>query len=560
MMRFALLIPLALLTQPLFAGWVELRSGPFVVLSDSGRDDAKDALNQLEQFRGGLGDAIGKPDMKLVWPVYVVVTKKPSMQPKLAFGRAGWISTWPVDGRPDRIWFRDLAFQFFIANLPGPMAHGYEQAVADAWSTFEVKAARITFGAPPEPAARTWQWALVQSKTVNEATRTRLQVFLSNLANGTSEEISARNAFNAAPAELEREATSFLSAGQFTTATFSGRTIDTDRVFAPKEALPSQIAVIQADLLYANGKAEAARIVYQQAFNARPSAANREGLALALIALGDKENAKRTLMDALPSEPGARAYVELAKLETNLEKAREYIELAAKKNPQWLEPYVVAAAQEPGPIRKAYFLKKAVELAPRRLDLRSQLAKAQMGAQQYDEAAKTWRTAERLAPTQEERDALLAEQRAAENARLDAEEAERRRQKQEDADEVERLRKESEERIRAAEAKANEASGGVKSKQAPVDWWDGPKTEAVEGTLDRVVCAKGSMRLAITTAEGKALQLNIADPGKVGISGGGEATLACGIQKPAKRVKIEYVPHARQGGATAGEVNLIEFR
>jgi hypothetical protein len=51
----------------------------------------------------------------------------------------------------------------------------------------------------------------------------------------------------------------------------------------------------------------------------------------------------------------------------------------------------------------------------------------------------------------------------------------------------------------------------------------------------------------------------IVDPGKIAISGGGEQTLGCGVQKP-RRVTIEYFakPDAKLG--TAGEVATIEFQ
>ena len=74
-MRIAapLLILLAALDAQ--AAWLELRHGPFVVYTDAGAEPARLALNHLEQFRYAVGEAAGKPEPALPWPVTVVVRK-----------------------------------------------------------------------------------------------------------------------------------------------------------------------------------------------------------------------------------------------------------------------------------------------------------------------------------------------------------------------------------------------------------------------------------------------------------------------------------------------------
>jgi hypothetical protein len=57
----------------------------------------------------------------------------------------------------------------------------------------------------------------------------------------------------------------------------------------------------------------------------------------------------------------------------------------------------------------------------------------------------------------------------------------------------------------------------------------------------------------------KLVRLLVADPSKIAISGAGELTLGCGVQKP-RRVTIEYVPKVNSKLATAGEVATIEFQ
>ncbi len=64
----ARLIPLlaALAAIAARADWIETKSGPFVIYSDSGDDRARDALYHLEQFRFLFGESLGKKDIRTV--------------------------------------------------------------------------------------------------------------------------------------------------------------------------------------------------------------------------------------------------------------------------------------------------------------------------------------------------------------------------------------------------------------------------------------------------------------------------------------------------------------
>jgi hypothetical protein len=50
------------------------------------------------------------------------------------------------------------------------------------------------------------------------------------------------------------------------------------------------------------------------------------------------------------------------------------------------------------------------------------------------------------------------------------------------------------------------------------------------------------------------MKLLVADPATVEITGGGEKSFACGVQKPARKVEVEY-----EAGATK-KVTRIAFR
>src|SRR5438132_3141554 len=55
--------------------WLEIRSGPFQVISNAGDKAAREQMTKLEQFRQALGVVLGKPDLQLVWPLRVLVVK-----------------------------------------------------------------------------------------------------------------------------------------------------------------------------------------------------------------------------------------------------------------------------------------------------------------------------------------------------------------------------------------------------------------------------------------------------------------------------------------------------
>jgi tetratricopeptide (TPR) repeat protein len=540
--------------------WEEAKSGPFIVISERGGKQIRETLAELEQFRGALGQAVGKDNLKTVWPITVVLDRGAPAEAFLGMSRDGWIAFWPEKSRPSDAWFRQLALLLLEDSLPGQMTLSFEDAIAEAYSTLQIDGARLTFGAPPPARERTWQWALIHQLTVNEDTRGRIRVLMSNLANGGDFDASLRNSFQRTRADIEQEAKAYAARTSFETTAWSGFGINPDR-FRLDPSLPSRVRLIPGDLALGRARYAESVAVYEKAQKERPSTAGFEGLGLALAGLGRKDQALSALGEVAADETGgARGLLELAKLEPGREESRLAVERASLKKPDWAEPFIFAATQEPGPVRKAYLLKKAVELAPRRVDLYEQLAAAQTAAGQFDEATKSWRAAIRVAGSEQARAELLERQRAAETARLDAAEAARRKQQQEDRDEVDKLKREAEERIRAAEKRVNESSGGLKSSEKPLDWWDGPALEKAEGRLLRVECVGKAARLVIGLASGKTLRLNVPDPSKVVVMGTGEATLACGVSKSPREVRVEYQPKRDAKAATAGEAVMVEFK
>lgn len=533
------------------AEWIETKSGPFVVYSDAGEDRAREALYQLEQFRFVFGETLGKKDLQTAWPVTVVVRRpqKGDAGPRLGFSRDGWATAWPAGTSAPAEFFRQLALLLIEDNWQERMPGRLEETVASLFSTMKIEGGRVTLGAPPRAEERTKEWALLQYLLTDETTTTRTRVLLSNLAAGADRGTAFRNAFGKRAEEFEAEAERYLSGGQFRTLTIPARPLNPRLAFPAVPMLPSRLRVLPGDLLMAQGAPpQQVRAAYQRAIEERPGPLGFEGLGLALLAEGAKEEARQAfetmkkLMDP-QRDKCARGLLELGLYEE-----------AAQKNPRWAEPYVRAAAREAGPVRRAYLLKKAAELRPRDPELWQQLAKAQTEAKQYAEAEKSWRAAERVARSEEERAQIARAREAFEEARFEAEAAERARRRKEEQDELERLRKEALDRIREAEQKASQ--GGLEGKKIE-PWWEGPPTRTFTGVLENVLCQGQRARLTLKDASGKTVTMTIADAGKVLVMGAGQeqVQLSCGVQKPARRVKIEYTE--KTGGAA--EVVSVEF-
>jgi hypothetical protein len=541
--------------------WKEYRSGPFVVYSEAGDEHAHAALYHLEQFRYVLGSSLGKPEPRSTWPVTVLVERdRRNVRPaSFGFSRTGWMALWHTQAPPGPDFFAALGRVILEDNLRGPMPEGMEEALLDLYASLQIQKARLLFGMPPAPERRTPQWALFHMLATREDMAMRFQVLVANLASGNDPVPSFRNAFGRPPEEIEAEAAAYLKAGQFPTLTISGRTLH-ERMYKELPALPSRVRLLAGELALSRGDAAAARAAFVNALNERATAAGHEGHSLAFLAAGDPAQAKSGLEAAIAEEgAGPRAWFELSRLEKDPERARKLLETAVKLNPGWVDPYLRLAELEPGPLRKIYHLKKAAELAPRRPAIWLALAQAQFDAKEFAASEKSWNAAQRAAPTVAEKARLRKEFEAFQQARLDAQEAERRRKQKEERDELEKVRQDALDRIKQAESAANVAAGGRTTAQKVEQWWDGPKLEPLTGVLRQVDCLGKRARLVVATAAGATVRLLIPDPSNVLITGGGEASLACGPQRTPRRVKIEYAPRADKAAGTVGDAASVEF-
>jgi hypothetical protein len=276
-----------------------------------------------------------------------------------------------------------------------------------------------------------------------------------------------------------------------------------------------------------------------------------EGLGLLALEAGDKDAARQHFESAVKvGSQNPRVFAGLG----NWKKAAEL-------NVKWAEPAYRLAQAESDPGRKVHLLKAATSLAIRNAEYWMSLAEAYQSANQFSDAAQAWAAAEQAARDEK----ALAEIRQAradiERRRAEFEAAEKRRIAEEKQREIERLKAEAMSRIRAAEAKAKEGIEPLSPETQVVPWFETDQVSGkIEGILQRVECSRGTARLVISGAGKKQTRLLVKDPSQIVIAGGGEHTLACGVQRPPRKVKVEFNPRKDATALTDGDAQLIEFQ
>ena len=137
--------------------WIALKSGPFEVLSAAGDRPAREQLMFLEQFRETLRVITGKPEIRLVWPVHVLVFKNakemPAAPSTFALGGDTRMAALTESGGFSRESLKELARILLYENtnrLPQPV----EEGLIELLSTLEVNGTHITLGTPVPAAER----------------------------------------------------------------------------------------------------------------------------------------------------------------------------------------------------------------------------------------------------------------------------------------------------------------------------------------------------------------------------------------------------------------------
>ncbi len=542
--------------------WIALKSGPFEVFSSVGDKPAREKLMYLEQFRETLRVIAGKEDMRMVWPVHVLIYKNaaeiPTTPKPFRLGRDARMIAIAEAGDFSKDDLKELARLLLYENtnrLPDEVEKGLIALV----STVQIDGPRITLGAPVPEAERSPGWALMHLVTVNPEYAGRTRVMISNLEQTNDFEAACHNAFEKSAAQIRQQADADLKAGNFATAFISGRALSMTRDFKPVQLGADDVRIAQADLLLASGHTAEATTAYKALHGPEAS----EGLALMLLDEEKDKEAKAALQDAIDAgSKSARAWLELGRLQSDSDELKKASEL----NPRWGEPYFQLAEIDPAVDKehleqRAALLKKAAALDPRSSDYWTALAKTDEAAKDFEQAQKAWSGAERAAATDQERQRISKVRLDVQAKRFDEEAAERKREKDEAEADLQRVKSQSEAEIHAAEAAARKKmnpNGAAPPK--PEGWYEAPKAgSSVEGVFQKLDCLDQRARLVIQTSDGKTVQLLMADPSQVSLGGGGEKTFSCGAQKQARQVTVHYNAKPDAKLHTAGEVVAIEF-
>lgn len=544
--------------------WIALKSGPFEVYSNAGERPAREKLMFLEQFRETMRVVTGKDDMWLVWPVHVIVEKNageiPSGAAQFALARDARMAAITESGSFSRDSLKELARILLYDNtnrLPKPIEDGIIELV----STVQIDGVRITLGAPVPEAERSPGWALMHLVTVKPDYAGRSRVMISNLEQTNDFEAACHNAFEKSAAQIQQEADGDLKSGNFATTMISGRALSMTRDFKPVQLQPDEARIANADLLLASGHASEAAVAYK----ALQNAAGSEGLALIALRNQKDDEAQTLLQDAVEGgSASAWAWLQLGIARSDADQLQK----ASGLNPRWGEPYYQLADLNDAIDKKqleqrATLLKKATGLGPRNMKYWQALAKTYEAAKDFAEAQKAWAGAERAAANDQEREQISKLRLDLQGKRFDEEAAERKRAADERQADIDRVKAQSEAAIHAAELAARKKlnpNGAVPPK--PEAWYQPPADTgpSVQGVFQRLDCLDQRARLVIQTADGKTVQLLMADPSQISMGGGGgEQTLSCGAQKNARQVVVHYNAKTDAKLHTTGEVTSIEF-
>jgi hypothetical protein len=542
--------------------WEAVKSGPFEVYTNGSDKFAREKLMYLEQFRETVRVLTGKDEIRLVWPVRVVVFKNAKQMPpaRIAFalGRDARMLAVTENSPFSRDSLKELARILLYENT-NRLPQTVEDGLIELLSTLEVNGTHITLGTPVPESERSHAWAFMQLVTTNPDYAGRSRVMISNLEQSGDFDAACHNAFEKRPAQLNQQADESLKNGNFGTTSVSARALSLTRDLKQEQLDPDAGKVAIADLLLASGAPQASG-----AYNELHGAAAAEGLGL--LALKDhKDNEARRLFESAiqSNSDNARAWLEAGRLETDAAKARADLKKAADLNPNWPEPYFRMAEVEKDNLeQRAALLKKAATFEPRNIEYWQLLARTDIAAKNFPDAQKAWAGAERAAANDEERVRIHQVRLQVEQERADFEAAERKRIAEEREADIQRVKAQSYAAIHAAEAQADKKlNPNGEAPPKPVGWYEETHGNAnVEGLLQRFDCVGKQPRLVIQTADGKDLLLLVRDPSQLVIVGSGEKTVGCGVQKPAQKVLVEYIakPDARQ--RLAGEAVSIEFR
>jgi hypothetical protein len=533
--------------------WTELNIGPFYVDTDSDTGAARDALNQLEQLRWVLGGLLESKDLPSLWPIRVLITNSTKTNPNVHAGefvsQNGQCLLLTAPGT--RLPLDQVAKILLDANTPR-LPPEVESGLPALFGTLEAHGSHVTWGGPPahsDPA-----WARMQLFATRFEYMSSFHILISSLRGGSSFQSAERNAFGKAPDVLEREVIANLAAHNWQAVSVSGRALDPRRDFG-EHSLDAAIAGVYLADIECSASPKTAEIAYKAAVEASGPAAALGYEGLANIAKLEKADPKPLLEDAIRAgSKSAPVYVAAAEDQPAAE-ALPLLKKAAQLNPLWAEPIFRQAQLASNPAEKEALLKKATQLEPRVTEYWIELAQVQAANGHASAAQGSWLRAEDSASTEAERERIHQLNISSEQERLEAAEAERRREREAVHLADQQAQQSEADRIRAAEEKANQTldsqAGGAKPSEI-VPWDSVVPKKKLKGTLIKVDCLRSGARLSVKADSGQITQLFLRNTEQLNLS--------CGLQNAPRRVSISYAAQPDESRHTAGNVTNIEFQ
>lgn len=511
----AVLLALALAASAFAADWTEYRSGPLRVVSNSGDGNARRQLVEMEQIRwvlsGWLGnDPRGRSELDTLWPVTLVLFDSARDRASYALpmpfveGGSGNLST-----TPSPAWRGEVARQIIESNA-GRMPQEVETALADLLTTIEVKATRVSIGAPLPPelniaGARLRAWAKLHMLATQPEYRGRLRVYLNNLQGGDLS-LAAFNTYGIRAAELETRMNEYADRGVFESTEVFGEAIDPSKAFYERRMPAAEVDALLAEL-------------------------------------------KSPGQPFPPESPRALL----------AEGTRESLYAAIAANPKWAEPHARLAELFTDPRARIAPLEKAIQLEPRHVPYWEALARAQTDAGLFSEASKTWLGAERAAESDAERARIRQERAAIEEQRIDAELAAARVARDAAEREMRRVMQESEARVKAAEMTANRVNSEKATfteGRAPVAFEEVYHGITVSGRLVEVECVDSILKLIIQVPNAPVSEVLVRESPEQD----GKPVFTCGRVDPPRRIEVTHDGKADVRWNTVGEAETYDLK
>ena len=542
--------------------WIKARHGPFEAISDDGRKSATQALSQFAQFSFALGTVMGQPDLRLDPPLRIIVFKTArEMQDDcpvpMVMGRDRLMACAASEGQLPAGLLRELTqtlLQNNFSNMPAPI----EAALETFFSTVQSTAVHVTWGAPPPPAERTREWAMLHRIITQPDFSGKAKIYLHNLATGMDKAAASRNAFAEEGPKFDAETDQYYAAGVFNTSVAPNRPINPDRDLNTTFLTSEEGDLMRADLLTPRSAA-----IYQTLLQSgKHIAEDNEGLAV--LAMRDHDTAKARSYIEAARKAGTKNFVALtayASLDTDSVNAETILKEALTIDPKYAPAHWELGSQLFDPARRMAEWKQAVNLAPRNYEWWAQYAQLCVDQKQYAEAGRAWVAAAQAAPDTQHREKYLSARGQIETQRLEAEDLERRKDALAKAAEIDRLKSEARKELAELEARANTRPLSAQEAAKTVDWFDDSGSDKLTGTLMRVDCMGKQLRLSVKNDEGRTMNLLVPDTQQFEIKSG--ESLTCGPQKP-RRVVVSWKPASKapkqdDPKAIAGQAVGMEF-